>query len=66
MLFVPALTPLTFHWYAGINPPLTGVAVNVAFVPAQTGFDNAEMELLTGMAVQVPVMLMLSIPQYHP
>ena len=26
--------PFNFHWYAGV-PPLTGVAVNVTFVPAQ-------------------------------
>ena len=34
-LFAPALTPLTFHWYTGEAPPLTGVAVKITFVPAQ-------------------------------
>jgi len=27
LLFVPAFTPFTFHWYEGEVPPLTGVAV---------------------------------------
>ena len=42
------LAPLTFHWYAGAAPPLTGVAVNVTEVPAQTGFADVAMETLTG------------------
>ena len=29
------LLPLSFHWYAGIVPPLVGVAVKVTDVPAQ-------------------------------
>ena len=33
--FVPALVPLTFHWYEGVVPPLVGVAVNVTEVPEQ-------------------------------
>ena len=32
-MFVPALTPLTFHWYDGAAPPFVGVAVNVTDVP---------------------------------
>jgi hypothetical protein len=47
-LFVPAFTPFTFHWYAGVVPPLTGVAVNVTLVPAQTGLAEAAIETLTG------------------
>ena len=35
-LFVPTFPPFTFHWYDGVVPPLTGAAVNVIFVPAQT------------------------------
>ena len=27
--------PFNFHWYNGVAPPLTGVAVNVTFVPEQ-------------------------------
>jgi hypothetical protein len=34
-LSVPAFDPLILHWYAGVVPPLTGVAVNVTEVPAQ-------------------------------
>ncbi len=30
-----ALTAFTFHWYPGLAPPLTGVAVTVTGVPAQ-------------------------------
>jgi len=45
---VPALVPLTFHWYDGVVPPLAGVAVNVTDVPAQTGFAPAAMVTLTG------------------
>jgi hypothetical protein len=32
--FVPTFVPFFFHWYAGVVPPLVGVAVNVTFVPA--------------------------------
>src|SRR6188474_1425350 len=33
--FVPALVPLTCHWYDGLAPPLTGVAVKVTEAPSQ-------------------------------
>ena len=48
MLPVPAFTPSTFHWYAGVVPPLVGVAVNVTELPEQTGLDEAAIETLTG------------------
>jgi hypothetical protein len=32
---VPTLVPFTFHWYAGVVPPLVGVAVKVTEAPAQ-------------------------------
>ena len=48
VLFVPALVPLTFHWYAGFEPPLTDVAVNVTEEPAQTGLLPAAIFILTG------------------
>ena len=35
-----------YHWYAGAVPPLTGVAVNVTLVPAQTGLAPAAMVTL--------------------
>ena len=40
--------PFTFHWYAGVFPPLVGVAEKVTEVPAQTGFADAPIETLTG------------------
>ncbi len=33
---VPAFDPFTSHWYTGVVPPLTGVAVNVTEVPEHT------------------------------
>ena len=33
---VPTFAPFNFHWYAGVDPPLVGVAVNVTLVPEQT------------------------------
>ena len=42
-LFVPTFMPLTFHWYTGLAPPLTGVAVNVIAVPGQTVVCEAKM-----------------------
>lgn len=45
---VPALAPLTFHWYAGVVPPFVGVAVKVTDVPEQTGFTEGEIERDTG------------------
>ena len=32
---LPAFTPFTCHWYAGVVPPLVGVAVKLMAVPAQ-------------------------------
>jgi hypothetical protein len=44
--FVPAFTPFTFHWYAGVVPPFIGVAVKVTDDPGQKGFDDAAMVTL--------------------
>jgi hypothetical protein len=47
----PETTPLTNHWYVGIAPPDTGLAVNVISSPAQTGppgFDVMETDGATG------------------
>ena len=41
MALDPLTIPLTFHWYAGVDPPFTGVAVNVTELPVQTGFSDA-------------------------
>ena len=42
------LVPLTFHWYVGVEPPFTGVAVKVTELPVQTGFAEGLTEMLTG------------------
>jgi len=63
-LFVPTLTPFTFHWYDGLVPPCVGVAVKVTDVPGQMGVaGSATMEtagvntgfttMLTGLLVAV-------------
>ena len=39
-LLVPTFTPFTCHWYEGVAPPFTGVAVNVTGVPAQILFPG--------------------------
>ena len=45
---VPALVPLTFHWYNGTVPPLMVVAVMDIGIPAQTGLTEGAIETLTG------------------
>ena len=37
-----------YHWYDGDDPPLTGVAVKVTWVPAQTVLEGVAIETLTG------------------
>jgi hypothetical protein len=60
-LLVPAFVPFTLHWYDGLVPPLTGVAVNVTEVPAQAGFSDAAMltegvtEVLTVIVIELDV-----------
>jgi hypothetical protein len=38
----------TFHWYPGVVPPLTGVAVNVTGNPVQIGLAFGEIVTPTG------------------
>jgi hypothetical protein len=60
--------PPFFHWYAGVVPPLTGVAVNVTGVPEQTGFAEAAMETLTArfeLTVIVTVLEVAGLPVVH-
>jgi hypothetical protein len=40
--------PFTFHWYHGVVPPFIAVAVNVTGLPAQKGFWEATIVMLTG------------------
>ena len=46
--FVPAFTPFTFHWYAGVVPPFVGVAVKVTDEPGQKGLDEAAIVTFAG------------------
>ena len=48
MVAPAAFVPLTFHWYVGVEPPFTGVAVKVTELPVQTGFAEGLTEMLTG------------------
>lgn len=41
--FTAVFVPFIFHWYAGVMPPLTGVAVKVILVPWQIEVADAEM-----------------------
>ena len=62
---VPALVPLTFHWYNGTVPPLMVVAVMDIGIPAQTGLTEGAIETLTGrfgLTVMVMGMLMAGFP----
>ena len=45
--FVTELIPLTFQWYTGVNPGLTGNALYVTEVPAQTLLPEAVIETFT-------------------
>jgi hypothetical protein len=40
-LLVPTFVPLTFHWYVGLLPPFTGVAVKVIAEPSQREVEVA-------------------------
>jgi hypothetical protein len=68
LLFVPAGEPLTSHWYAGVVPPFTGVAVNVTLLPAHMVVADAAMLTLTGkfgLTVIVTVLLVAGLPVLH-
>ena len=65
---VPAFVPFTIHWYAGVVPPLTGVAVKVTEPPAQTGLALAAMVTLTGkigLTVMVTALEVAGFPLTH-
>jgi len=51
---VPTADPPSYHWYAGVAPPLVGVAVNVTELPSQIEPEGeAAIETLTGTAVRL-------------
>jgi hypothetical protein len=47
-LFAPTTIPLTFHTYTGAVPPLTGDALKVTLVPAQTVVELVVIVTLAG------------------
>jgi len=64
----PMLIPFTFHWQVGKAPPLTGAAINVTGVPAQTGLADSATETLTGklgLTVIITVVLVAGFPVVH-
>lgn len=60
-LFVPTLDPFTFHWYTGVVPPFTGVAVNVTMLPWQTGFCEALILMLAGWAGKISITIKFEV-----
>ena len=60
-LLVPTFAPFTIHWYAGVVPPLVGVAVKVTEVPVQTGLAEAEMLILTGRSGFTVMIMLLDV-----
>ncbi len=44
---LPNGVPFTVHWYNGVLPPLTAVAVNVTGVPRHTEFADSVINRLT-------------------
>jgi hypothetical protein len=66
--FVPAFTPFTFHWYAGVVPPFIGVAVKVTDDPGQKGFDDAVMVTPAGrfeLTIIVIIFEVAGLPVVH-
>ena len=61
LLALPALLALTFHWYPGAVPPLTGVAVNVTVAPGQQGFADAAMLTLAGRLLLTAIVIALEM-----
>ena len=60
LLLVPALTPFTCHWNAGLVPPFTGIAVNVMTDPGHTAWFEVviDTDAVTAVpAVMVSVLL---------
>jgi hypothetical protein len=54
---VPTLDPFTCHWYVGVAPPLTGTAVNVTELPAQTVLPGLADTLTAGVTIGFTVMV---------
>src|SRR5690606_156613 len=53
-LLVPTLLPFSLHWYAGADPPLTGLVVNTTDAPAQTVSPIPEVIGTVGVREEIP------------
>ena len=62
-MLLPALLPLTFHWYAGFEPPLEGVAVKVAEDPEHTGLADDVILTLTGKTWLTVMVILLDVSE---
>ena len=65
---VPDAAPFTYHWYAGVVPPLIGDAVNVTTVGPQTGLADGVTATATGRfgrTAMVTVFDMAGLPNVH-
>ena len=69
LLFIPAFTPFTFHWYDGVAPPFVGVAVKVTEVPEHIVLPGFAIILTegtkTGFTVIVILLLVAGLPVAH-
>src|SRR5215203_7112607 len=59
-LSVPASIPFTCHWYDGLPPPLTGVAVKVTDVPSHIEVVLAVMDTSGSTLLELMVIGLLS------
>jgi hypothetical protein len=57
--FVPAFTPFSFHWNAGVDPPLVMVAVKVVFAPAQIVVEPVFTEIVGDTLVFTVIVMLL-------
>jgi hypothetical protein len=64
LLLVPTFMPFSFHWYAGVAPPFSEVAVNVTPVPAQITVADAAMitEGVTWVVTVIVIALERAVP----
>lgn len=55
---VPTGLAFTYHWYAGVGPPLVILAVNVTLAPAQAVLPGLAVMFIVGNTVGVTVIVM--------
>jgi hypothetical protein len=65
LLFIPTLEPFSLHWYEGVTPPFTGVAVKVTLDPEQIVVADAEILTLAGklgFTIVIMALLVAGVP----